>query len=107
MEIAVTTMVTTKVTRASAALNKENMAPAVKRVDTPLISPETHVKGMALLILDTDLHSLEVTEGVMMENHSMEVLMEGKVTHLTQTGNSHFYEDQINWTTATTQAMKN
>ena len=107
MEIAVTTMVTTKVTRASAALNKENMAPAVKRVDTPLISPETRVKGMALLILEANLPSLEVMEEVMMENHHMEVLMEGKVTHLTQTGNSHFYEDQINWTTATTQAMKN
>ena len=93
MEIAATMMVTTKVMRASAALNKENMAPTMKRVDTPLISLETLVKGMALLILDADLPSLEVMEEVMMENCRMEVLMEGKVTCLTQTGNGHFYED--------------
>ena len=93
MEIAVTTMVTTKVTRASAALNKENMAPAMKRVDTCLISPETLIKGMAFLILDANLPSLEVMEEVMMENCHMEVLMEGKVTRLTQTGDGHFYED--------------
>ena len=62
-------------------------------MDTCLVSPETLVKGMALLILDADLPSLEVMEEVMMENHCMEALMEGKVTHLTQTDNSCFYED--------------
>ena len=93
MEMAATMVVTMKVIRAGPTLSKENMVPAMKRMDTHLISLETLVKGMALLILDTDLHSLEVTEGVMMENHSMEVLMEGKVTHLTQTDDSHFYED--------------
>ena len=93
MEITATMMVTMKVTRASTTLNKENTAPTVKRVDTHLISPETLIKGMALPILDADLPSMEVTEGVMMENHHMELLMEGKVTHLTQTSNGHFYED--------------
>ena len=93
MEIAVTMMVMTKVRRASAALNKENTAPTVERVDTHLINLETLIKGMALPILDTDLPSMEVMEGVIMENHRMEGLMEGKVTHLTQTSNSHSYED--------------
>ena len=93
MEIAATTVVTIKVMRASPILNKENMAPTVKRVDTHLISLETLIKEMALLILDANLPSLEVMEGVMIENHHIGVLMEGKVTHLTQTDNSHFYEN--------------
>ena len=80
MEMAATMTVTTKVMRASTTLSKENMAPTVKRVDTRLTSPEPLVNGMALPILDADLPS-------------MEVLMEGKVTHLTQTINGHFYED--------------
>lgn len=44
-------------------------------------------------ILDADLPDLEVMEGVMMENCRMEVLMEGKVTLLTQMDDGLFYED--------------